>query len=93
VCNDSVALHVGSALKVPTVAVFCATSPRFGFGPWRNRATVVEHSELSCKPCRRHGSPRCPTGTEACMRDVKAERVLAAASGLLEAQGRAEWRA
>lgn len=82
VCNDSVALHIGSALKVPTVAVFCATSPRFGFGPWRNQATVVEHTELACKPCRRHGSRVCPTGTEACMRDVPPERVLRAAAEL-----------
>jgi heptosyltransferase-2 len=82
VCNDSVALHIGSALKVPTVAVFCATSPRFGFGPWRNKATVVEHTGLACKPCRRHGSERCPTGTESCMRDVPPDRVLAAAAEL-----------
>jgi len=80
VCNDSVALHIGSALKVPTVAIFCATSPRFGFGPWRNVAAVVEHTGLACKPCRRHGSARCPTGTEACMRDVAAEQVLVAAA-------------
>jgi len=87
VCNDSVALHIGSALKVPTVAVFCATSPRFGFGPWRNRATVVEHTGLRCKPCRRHGSARCPTGTEACMREVRAERVLESASAILDLRG------
>lgn len=84
ICNDSVALHIGSALKVPTVAIFCATSPLFGFGPWRNRAVVVEHTGLSCKPCRRHGSAHCPTGTEACMREVSAERVLDAAAGLLK---------
>lgn len=84
VCNDSVALHVGSALKVPTVTVFCATSPQFGFGPWRNRAAVVEHTQLTCKPCRRHGSSVCPTGTEACMREVPAERVIGAANELME---------
>ena len=27
ICNDSLALHIASAFKVPTVAIFCATSP------------------------------------------------------------------
>lgn len=86
VCNDSLALHLGSAFKVPTVAVFCATSPSFGFGPWQNpRASVVEKGGLACRPCRRHGSRECPTGTQACMQELyplavlnQIERVLAA---------------
>lgn len=82
VCNDSLALHMASSFKTPAVAVFCATSPAFGFGPWKNRGLVVEQEGLSCKPCRRHGSMRCPTGTEACMK-LPAERVIAAAQKVL----------
>lgn len=78
VCNDSMALHVASAFKVPTVTIFCATSPAFGFGPWQNNAVVVEHQNLPCKPCRRHGSHRCPLGTNRCMTEVSPESVLAA---------------
>jgi len=70
VCNDSFALHVAAAFKVPTVAVFCATSPAFGFTPWQENARVVEKQGLWCKPCRRHGSQSCPTGTESCMKDL-----------------------
>lgn len=77
ICNDSFALHVASAAQIPTVAVFCATSPTFGFGPWKNpNAQVAEKSGLWCKPCRRHGSMECPTGTEHCMRGVTSEEVL-----------------
>ena len=76
VCNDSMSLHVASTFKVPTVVVFCATSPSFGFGPWQNEtARVVEREDLDCKPCRRHGSNKCPLGTNACMDGVSAERV------------------
>ena len=76
VCNDSFALHVASATRVPCVSIFCATSPEFGFGPWRNpNAKVVPKDGLWCKPCRRHGSNSCPTGTEHCMRGVGAEEV------------------
>lgn len=84
VCNDSMSLHMASALKVPTVAVFCATSPDFGYGPWMNRAIVVEHENLSCKPCRPHGSPACPNGSESCMKQLSADKVVAAARELLD---------
>jgi heptosyltransferase-2 len=83
VCNDSMALHLASAFKVPNVAIFCATSPEFGFGPWRNRAIIVQKEDLPCKPCARHGGQRCPTGTHACMEGLAPEVVITAAEQLL----------
>ena len=83
ICNDSMSLHMASAFKKPTVAVFCATSPAFGFGPWQNpKAVVVQDETLSCKPCRRHGSNRCPNRTESCM-NLPAENVIQAAEDLV----------
>lgn len=77
VCNDSMALHLASTFKVPSVSIFCATVPSFGFGPWRNpRAKVVGKEGLSCRPCARHGGNSCPTGTQACMREVLPGDVL-----------------
>lgn len=84
ICNDSMSLHMASAMKIPTVAIFCATSPSFGYGPWQNKAIVIEQQNLDCKPCRRHGSLRCPNGTEACMRGPGPELVIAAARKLLD---------
>ncbi len=85
VCNDSLALHVASAFQRPTVAVFCATSPRFGFGPWNNPAArVVEKQGLSCKPCHRHGTPACPTGTRACMDTLSPDEVWHVVEEVLE---------
>jgi heptosyltransferase-2 len=74
VCNDSFPLHLGSAFKVPTLAVFCSTVPEFGFGPWRNKSVVLGATGLSCRPCGRHGHKVCPTGTELCMSAVTAEQ-------------------
>jgi len=86
VCNDSMALHLASAFRVPCVAVFCATSPSFGFGPWQNpRAAVVEKQGLDCKPCTRHGGRSCPTGTRACMDDLPPENVIRAVAEVLAA--------
>jgi heptosyltransferase-2 len=84
ICNDSMALHMASAFRTPCVAIFCATCPSFGFGPWQNpRAVVVEKQDLPCKPCARHGGKTCPTGTRACMETVLPEEVIAAADRVL----------
>ncbi len=89
ICNDSLALHICSATKTPVVVVFCATSPRFGFGPWRNNAVVLEKSDLFCKPCHRHGGRSCPTGTRLCMTGVSPVEVVCAVDGFLgEQRGR-----
>jgi len=83
ICNDSMALHMASAFKVPNVAIFCATSPSFGFYPWKNNAIVVEKTGLECKPCGRHGGKKCRTGTHACMEELAPDEVITAAEKLL----------
>ncbi|MEA3333665.1 MAG: lipopolysaccharide heptosyltransferase II [Pseudomonadota bacterium] len=78
ICNDSMALHMASAGKIPTVAIFCATIPEFGFGPWQNRAVIVEKKGLDCRPCARHGSRQCPNQTRSCMDELPAAEVIEA---------------
>lgn len=82
--NDSAPMHVAGARGVPVVAVFCATTPALGYGPWGERARVVQ-VDLACRPCARHGGRSCPRRTEDCMRLVEPDGVLAAV--------RAVWRA
>src|SRR5438128_1897344 len=82
VANDSAPMHIACARGVPVVAVFCATTPALGYGPWGPRAAVVE-ADLACRPCARHGGRRCPRGTEDCMRLVEPAAVLAAARAAL----------
>ncbi|MDJ0801958.1 MAG: lipopolysaccharide heptosyltransferase II [Desulfobacterales bacterium] len=86
VCNDSLAQHLASTFRKPCVVVFCATSPAFGFGPWQNpNAVVVEAKNLACKPCARHGGPRCPNGTQACMQTPQPQAVIDALESVLPA--------
>ncbi|MBI4395764.1 MAG: glycosyltransferase family 9 protein [Elusimicrobia bacterium] len=77
--NDSGAMHVASALKVPTVAIFGPTVEGFGFFPEKDCAEVVQRLELSCRPCSLHGSARCPEGHFRCMRDISVSEVMEAA--------------
>lgn len=86
IANDSAPMHIACARGVPVVAVFCATTPALGYGPWGAR-TVVVQADLACRPCGRHGGQRCPRRTEDCMRLVSPEQVLAAARGVLGAPG------
>jgi heptosyltransferase-2 len=75
-CNDSGAMHVASALGVPTVAVFGATDDGTT-GPTGSNAVVVrEHAE--CSPCLLR---ECPIDHR-CMTRVTAERVIEVAGKL-----------
>lgn len=87
VTNDSAPLHLASAFSIPTVALFCATVPEFGFGPWKTISETVGVDGLECRPCGRHGGNRCPTGTHACRLDLRSVAVIAAAERVLERAG------
>lgn len=82
--NDSAPLHMASAFRIPTVAVFCATVPEFGFGPWHTVSECVGVPNLACRPCHRHGPNVCPTGTQACQLQLTPAAVMAAAQRVLE---------
>ncbi|MCU0821286.1 MAG: glycosyltransferase family 9 protein [Spirochaetes bacterium] len=75
VTNDSAPLHMGSAMNVPTVAIFGSTTPRFGFGPLADGSLVVEIKDLACRPCGRHGKMKCPKGHFDCMNKIHPEIV------------------
>jgi heptosyltransferase-2 len=75
VTNDSSPLHLASAMRTPTVAIFGPTVPDFGFGPLAPSSVVVGHESLTCRPCHRHGPRRCPLTHFRCMRELTADLV------------------
>ena len=76
--NDSGPMHVAGALGVPTVAIFGSTDPRVTC-PWSAQHTRIVRRELPCSPCH---ARTCPLHHHACMREITAEQVLAAARSL-----------
>ena len=82
VANDSAPVHIAVARDTPVVAIFGPTVPQQGFGPYTDRARIVER-QLACRPCSRHGGPQCPIGTHACMREISPEDVQRAVRDLL----------
>jgi heptosyltransferase-2 len=75
-CNDSGAMHLASALGVPTVAVFGSTEPQLT-GPLGPRTAVLRH-HVPCSPCFLRD---CPIDF-ACMNSITPETVVAAAEKL-----------
>jgi heptosyltransferase-2 len=78
--NDSAALHMASALNVPTVAIFGPTDAA-RYGPTADQRRVVLR-RLFCAPC---GQSLCRFHHE-CMRFVTPDEVFGAASKLLAIQ-------
>ena len=75
VTNDSAPQHLASAMNTPTVSLFGPTVPAFGFGPLADRRAVAGVTMLPCRPCDRHGPPRCPLRHWRCMRDLTVAEV------------------
>jgi heptosyltransferase-2 len=76
-CNDSGAMHVASALGVPTLAVFGSTEPQLT-GPMGARSRVLRH-HVPCSPCFLR---ECPIDF-ACMKSITPEAVIEAAEAML----------
>jgi heptosyltransferase II len=76
--NDSGAMHIASALAVPTVAIFGATDD-IGTGPTGPLARVVREP-VECSPCLKR---ECPIDHR-CMTRVEAARVAETALALLK---------
>lgn len=68
--NDSGPLHLASAMNAPVTAFFCSTVTSFGFGPLSEDSSVMEVSDLSCRPCGVHGYRVCPLGHFKCGVDM-----------------------
>lgn len=73
--GDTGLLHLGAAVGLPVVGLFGPTTSADGFFSYGGRAVELP---LSCRPCSRFGGATCPVGDHACLRDLDAERVLAA---------------
>lgn len=77
IANDSAPVHLAGAVGCLSVALFGPTVPAFGFGPL-GRGSRSIGIPLGCRPCRLHGSRKCPEGHFRCMRDLRPATVLRA---------------
>ncbi len=68
ISNDSSPIHLASAFNIPTLAIFGATIPDFGYTPLSEKYFLSE-VPLPCRPCGIHGGTVCPEKHFRCMKD------------------------
>ncbi len=72
--NDSGLTHLASGRGCRVVVIYGSTTTSLGFEPWGPHS-VVEVSNLTCRPCDVHGKNSCPLGHFKCMRDLTVDLV------------------
>jgi heptosyltransferase-2 len=72
ITNDSGPMHIASAYKVPTIALFGPTKYK-ETSPWKNKNAKIIRYELECSPCMKRS---CPLKTHECMKKISVEDVL-----------------
>lgn len=66
-CMDSANQHLSSLVRLRAVSVWCATHPCIGFMGWKQSpADIIQHTDLSCRPCTCHGTNHCRYRNFAC---------------------------
>jgi ADP-heptose:LPS heptosyltransferase len=74
--NDSAPMHLATQINAPVCAVYCSTTPEFGFGPLSDFSRIAEiEDSLPCRPCNLHGYQKCPLGHFKCA-DISVERLV-----------------
>lgn len=80
VTNDSGPMHIASAFKVPTVAIFGPTKDK-ETSQWQNPKSIIVRHKIECAPCMKR---ECPLLHHKCMKNVEASMVLDAINKLLK---------
>ena len=66
-CMDSANQHLSSLVRLRAVSVWCATHPCIGFMGWKQSPDdIIQHTDLSCRPCTCHGTNHCRYRNFAC---------------------------
>ncbi|MCB1190533.1 MAG: lipopolysaccharide heptosyltransferase II [Leptospiraceae bacterium] len=76
VTNDSSPTHFASAFNVPTVVIYGATVPNFGYTPLSEKYYLAEVDDLSCRPCGIHGGNKCPQNHFSCMLNQDTNKIF-----------------
>lgn len=58
--NDSSPMHLASAMNAPVTAIYCSTTPDFGFGPLSDTSFIIQNENCKCRSCGLHGKKTCP---------------------------------
>jgi|TARA_B110000008_G_C16905776_1_gene538655 heptosyltransferase II len=72
ITGDSGPMHLASALKIPTIAIFGPTNHN-ETSQWMNEKSIIVKKDLDCQPCMKR---TCPLKHNNCMSKIKSSDVL-----------------
>ena len=81
--NDSGAMHLACAVKVPVIAFFGSTVKEFGFFPYKANSIELDVENLPCRPCTHIGRKSCPLIHFKCMKDIRPDLAFNSLNRLL----------
>lgn len=74
IAHDTGFMHISAALKRPIVSIWGNTVPTFGMYPYLPENgpefSIIENSNLACRPCSKIGHSQCPKGHFNCMNQL-----------------------
>lgn len=76
VSMDSFVMHLASLVATPTVTVWGATHPEFGFLGYGLGEEGVLQVEMPCRPCSVYGKKPCKSGKYECLRAITPEMIM-----------------
>ena len=76
VSNDSSPIHFASAHNIPTIMIYGATIPDFGYSTLVDKQYLAQVEGLSCRPCGIHGGKVCPEKHFKCMKEQNVDLIF-----------------
>lgn len=73
--NDSLGIHLASAVNAPSTLIYCSTGPELGFYPLSEAGTYAK-ADVPCCQTGLHGAKACKNGDFRCARALEATSVL-----------------
>ncbi len=75
---DTGMMHIAAAFNKRIISVWGGTEKRLGFTPYNNNANsvIIENTNLTCRPCHKHGLEACPKVHFKCMNDLDMQKII-----------------
>lgn len=84
VTMDSFVMHLASLVATPSVSIWGATHPEFGFLGYGYAERGVLQEDIPCRPCSVYGNKPCKKGDYQCLRAITPDMVVARVEEILK---------
>ncbi len=78
ITNDTGLMHIAAAFNKRIISIWGNTVPEFGMTPYVKKElfSIIEVTDLPCRPCSKIGFQKCPKGHFKCMNLIDEQRIV-----------------